>query len=84
MKMKLEATMEIHPVLPNPSRHSAVGMSESLGRAFVSEMLKYAIPQPSETNFSGGIGEAQFASWMTNAQANLIANRLAAGGNFLE
>lgn len=50
-----------------------------LERAFLEEMLKYAGPKPSEGGFSGGIGEEQFASFLTRSYADRLAESLDLG-----
>jgi hypothetical protein len=54
-------------------------ISDGLERAFLSEMLKYAGPKPSEGGFSGGIGESQFASLLSDAYADALSARLDLG-----
>mgnify|MGYP000219842589 CR=1 FL=1 len=54
-------------------------ISDGLERAFLSEMLKYAGPKPIEGGFSGGIGESQFASLLSDAYADALSARLDLG-----
>lgn len=54
-------------------------ISDGLERAFLSEMLKYAGPKPIEGGFSGGIGELQFASLLSDAYADALSARLDLG-----
>lgn len=50
--------------------------ADGLEQAFLAEMLKYAgLGQPTE-NFSGGIGESQFTSMLSDAYAEVIAQRI--------
>ena len=42
-------------------------------------MLKYAGPKPIEGGFSGGIGESQFASLLSDAYADALSARLDLG-----
>lgn len=51
--------------------------SEKLEAAFLAEMLKAAKFGETPSAFGGGVGEDQFASFMTNAQAEAM---VAAGG----
>ena len=59
---------------PRPTDAAAV--AEKLERAFLEVMLKYAGPKPAEGGFSGGIGEEQFASFLTESHAAMLADRL--------
>ena len=54
-------------------------ISDGLERAFLSEMLKYAGPRSLEGSFSGGVGESQFASMMTDAYADALSARMDLG-----
>ena len=54
-------------------------ISDGLERAFLSEMLKYAGPRSLEGSFSGGVGESQFASMMTDAYADALCARMDLG-----
>ncbi|MCQ0969225.1 hypothetical protein MLD63_02080 (plasmid) [Paracoccus sp. TK19116] len=54
-------------------------VAEKLERAFLQEMLKYAGPKPGEGSFSGGIGEEQFASFLTESYAGLLTGSLDLG-----
>lgn len=54
-------------------------VADGLERAFLSEMLKYAGPRPLEGGFSGGVGESQFASMMTDAYADALSDRMDLG-----
>lgn len=53
-------------------------MTDQLETAFLTEMLKIAIPE-SEGSFSGGVGEAQFASFLAEYRAKEMADRLDLG-----
>lgn len=48
----------------------------SLSRFIVSEMIKPSIRVPTEGYFSGGVGEAQFSSFLANEYANRIASKI--------
>ena len=54
-------------------------VSDRLEQAFLTEMLKYAGPKPMDGSFSGGIGEEQFASMLTETYAEAISMRLDLG-----
>lgn len=53
-------------------------MTDQLETAFLTEVLKIAVPE-SEGSFSGGVGEAQFASFLTEHRARVMADRLDLG-----
>lgn len=55
------------------------GVSDGLERAFLSEMLKYAGPRPLEGSFSGGVGESQFTSMLTDAYADALSIKMDLG-----
>ena len=67
------------PIAPSARPADASDVAEKLERAFLEEMLKYAGPKPAEGGFSGGIGEEQFASFMTESHAALLAKSLDLG-----
>ena len=54
-------------------------IENGLETAFLSEMLKYAGPRSAEGEFSGGIGESQFASMLTDAYAEALSRKLDLG-----
>ena len=54
-------------------------IENGLETAFLSEMLKYAGPHSAEGEFSGGIGESQFASMLTDAYAEALSRKLDLG-----
>lgn len=65
--------------LPLPASERSLqkpDISDGLERAFLSEMLKYAGPRALEGSFSGGVGEAQFASMMTDAYADALSQKM--------
>lgn len=47
-----------------------------LEQAFLEEMLKYAGPKPSAEAFGGGIGEEQFATFLTREYAAMLSESL--------
>ncbi len=72
--------MIINPVSPAPrNAESPAAISEKLEAAFLEEMLKYCGPKSSEGAFSGGAGEAQFASFLSRSYAEALAARLDLG-----
>ena len=54
-------------------------IGNGLETAFLSEMLKYAGPRSAEGEFSGGIGESQFASMLTDAYTEALSRKLDLG-----
>ena len=54
-------------------------IENGLETAFLSEMLKYAGPRSTQGEFSGGIGESQFASMLTDAYAEALSRKLDLG-----
>ena len=54
-------------------------IENGLETAFLSEMLKYAGPHSAEGEFSGGIGESQFASMLTDAYTEALSRKLDLG-----
>lgn len=73
--------MEIAPLprlAPGPAAPDALRRTaQALETAFLAEMLKAAGTVRSPEGFDGGPGEAQFASFMAEAQARAL---VAAGG----
>lgn len=49
--------------------------AQELEAAFLAEMLAYAGLDSAEGEFSGGVGEQQFASFLREAQAKAIVDR---------
>lgn len=62
---------------PSPKSAALMQKSRSLEAAFLAEMLKHAAPMPEPGAFGGGIGEAQFQSFLREEQARLMTR---AGG----
>lgn len=62
--------------LPKVAQTSVV---DRLEQAFLEEMLKYYGPRNAEGAFSGGAGEAQFASLLAREHAAILASRLDLG-----
>ena len=73
--MRIDATTPQTTVRQSSTKE----ISDGLERAFLSEMLKYAGPKPIEGGFSGGIGESQFASLLSDAYADALSARLDLG-----
>lgn len=53
-----------------------VQYSSRLETAFLEEMMKYIRPADSSNNFAGGIGEAQFLSFLNREYAEALASKL--------
>lgn len=72
--------MQINHLAPAASSQPPrISAADQLERAFLEEMLKYCGPKASEGGFSGGAGEAQFASFLTREHAAILAGKLDLG-----
>ncbi|MFV0384684.1 rod-binding protein [Paracoccus sp. (in: a-proteobacteria)] len=72
--------MKMESVSPNTGvQPKAAEAATRLEQAFLEEMLKYCGPRPSDGSFSGGHGEEQFTSFLTQEYAALMAGRLQTG-----
>lgn len=58
---------------------AGVASIDRLEQAFLEEMLKYCGPSSGNGEFSGGIGEEQFSSFLTQEWAGLLAGRIDMG-----
>jgi flagellar protein FlgJ len=80
--------MQIHTIAgsadPNPTRPDRSGaaedanlraVSKDLEAAFLSEMLKHSGLGATSDSFGGGAGETQFASFLIQEHARLLAER---------
>lgn len=72
--MKIEASFQAAA----PGKPSAL-QADRLESAFLAEMLKYTGIESSESSFSGGVGESQFASWLTEQRADALSRRVDLG-----
>lgn len=64
------------PATPDDQRRAALmEKARALEASFLSEMLDHAGLDAAEGAFSGGIGEAQFASFLREAQAKAMVER---------
>ncbi|WP_347139191.1 rod-binding protein [Paracoccus sp. SSK6] len=61
-----------------PSK-TAPQAAEKLEQAFLEEMLKYCGPKSTDGAFGGGIGEDQFASFLTQEYAAVLARKIDLG-----
>ena len=71
--------MQLSPVAPlaaPPTARDALLMekAKALEAAFLSEMLSYAGVDGTEGEFSGGVGEDQFASFLRDTQARAMVD----------
>ena len=71
--MKIEDTTSKTAVGPRLAR-----TADRLEQAFLAEMLKIAMPSGTGA-FGGGIGESQFASFLTDEHAAALSTRLDLG-----
>ena len=69
--MRIENTVQIYSNTP--------AVTAKLEQAFLEEMMKYIIPEASNGEFSGGIGEEQFSSFLTREYADAISTSLDLG-----
>lgn len=75
--MKVNETLNSQAVLgvDDKARSAAARLEQS----FIEEMLKLAMPKPSQNGFGGGIGEEQFSSFLIAEQARIISSRIDLG-----
>ncbi|MBP8938543.1 MAG: hypothetical protein KBG72_08670 [Agrobacterium sp.] len=69
-------SIQLSPTTPTKAQADA---SNGLETAFLSEMLKYSGPQPTQGEFSGGVGESQFFSMLTDIYAEELSKKLDLG-----
>lgn len=62
-----------------PLSKSPPSPAEKLEQAFLEEMLKYCGPKSVTGAFGGGIGEDQFASFLTQEYAAVLAGQIDLG-----
>ena len=78
--MKIEMAQSA-AIAPSPIQATV----EQLEKAFLAEMLKYCGPAAGESAFSGGAGEQQFESFLTEEYAGILADSVDLGlARFLE
>jgi len=65
-------TMSVHADTPKGRPSS----NERLEQAFLEEMLKYCGPSARQGAFGGGTGEDQFATFLTERYASILAEKL--------
>jgi Rod binding domain-containing protein len=70
----MEITGPARGAEPGP-RERLIEKSKELEAAFLSEMLAHAGLGAAAESFGGGIGEAQFASFLRDEQARALAER---------
>ena len=64
------------PTVPAPPKIAAM---DQLEQAFLEEMLKYCGPGALQGEFSGGAGEDQFNSFLTQEYAGILARKIDLG-----
>lgn len=74
MQTPLVGAANVTPPVPKPDSPLMLKAKE-LEASFLSEMLGHAGLGASEGDFSGGIGEEQFASFLRDAQARQMVAR---------
>lgn len=67
------------PNLDLPAKGNMARAADQLEAAFLAEMIKISMPQSGAATFGGGIGESQFASFLTEQYADAMAARLDLG-----
>ncbi|MFA7432392.1 MAG: rod-binding protein [Gemmobacter sp.] len=67
----IHSTLPPRPAQPDPLRVKAV----QLEGLFLAQMLEHAGLGQAPDSFGGGVGEAQFASFLRAAQADAMARR---------
>lgn len=73
--MRIDTTQIPRAIPTKPETDTANGLET----AFLAEMLKYAGPRSIQGEFSGGIGESQFSSMLTDAYAEALSKKLDLG-----
>lgn len=64
------------PLGPDAEREATLrGVARDLEAAFLAEMLKHSGLGKASDSFGGGVGEDQFASFLTQEHARLLAER---------
>ena len=69
--MRIENNVKIYSSTREPTR--------LLEQAFLEEMTKYAFPKIGAADFSGGVGEEQFSSFLSREYANAVGKRIKLG-----
>lgn len=70
---------QIQALSPPATLAAAPAPAEKLEQAFLEEMLKYCGPKSAAGSFGGGIGEDQFASFLTQEYAAVLAGQIDMG-----
>ena len=72
--------MQVNSIGDQPiAARAAMGSVDQLEQAFLEEMLKYCGPSAGQGDFSGGVGEEQFSSFLNREWAGLMASRMDLG-----
>ncbi len=69
--MRIENNIKLYVPAPKPA--------PLLEQAFLEEMVKYAFPKVGAAEFSGGVGEDQFSSFLSREYAKNLAERIDLG-----
>lgn len=65
-------------LIPPPAVTNKPNAEDKLEQAFLEEMLKYVMPEASG-EFTGGIGEEQFQTFLNQMRAETLASQLDLG-----
>ncbi len=57
----------------------SISTSKKLEAAFLEEMLKYVFPDTGSREFSGGVGEQQFKSFLLREYAGALSEKIDLG-----
>ncbi len=72
--------MQVNNMLHSTETSSApTAVADKLEQAFLEEMLKYCGPAARQGEFSGGVGEDQFNSFLTREYSAKLSERLDLG-----
>lgn len=71
--------MQVNNMLHSIAQPSAPKVADKLEQAFLEEMLKYCGPAARQGEFSGGVGEDQFNSFLIREYSARLSERLDLG-----
>lgn len=69
--MRVENTTAFYPPKMPPT--------QKLEQAFLEEMMKYMAPKPTACEFSGGVGEEHFTSFLSREYASALSQKFDLG-----
>lgn len=69
--MRIENTLQVNS--------NATKVAKNLEVAFIQEMVSHILPKPSGNEFSGGIGEEQFSSFLNREYAAALSTSIDLG-----